>query len=138
MNRADTIARAKLLGATAVRPVISDADLDSIVDTYAIQDNWGVWPGTQGWTETYDVNAILAEVWRAKAAQVAADYNFTADNASYSKADVLAHCLEMEAKYQAMAGTVTGWQSGNAGTVEVAATGKDPRDVRRLASRIIP
>lgn len=37
-----------------------------------------------------------------KSAKVAGDYSFSADDASYSKGDVLANCLEMEARYAAM------------------------------------
>ena len=45
---------------------------------------------------------LSLDVFEALAAKVAGDFNFSADGASYGKGDVLAKCLEMEAKYAAL------------------------------------
>ena len=137
MDRAASIARVTLLGATGVRPALTPADVASIVDSHAIADSAGLAPAAPGWAETYDVNAAVAEVFRTKAAQVAADFNFSADDASFSKGDVLAHLLEMEAKYAAMAGSSTGTGTSGAGTIEVSGT-NGPRTIDYLADRLVP
>lgn len=126
MNRADTLARVKMLGATDARPVLADADVDLLVDQATIADADGNSPYDTAWVETYDVNLALALVWAAKAARVAGDFNFSADDASFSKGDVLAHCLDMEAKYRAMVGSTSGEGTGNAGTILVRGTGAGP------------
>lgn len=88
--------------AATSRPVLDPASVSALLDAYAAQDAAGIAPNAAGWTGTWDLNAAAAEGWRMKAGKVAGDFNFSADNASYSKADVLAHCLEMEAKYASL------------------------------------
>src|SRR4051794_23263866 len=122
--RDDAIGRVKRLSAATVKPVVSDADLAAIVDTYPLVDNNGLGPSSPGWAPTYDTNAAIAEVYAQKAATVSADYNFTADDASYSKGDVLANLLAMEAKFRAMAKTAGGGLSTGAtsSTIQVSGT----------------
>lgn len=88
--------------AATSRPVLSPEAVGALLDSYASQDNDGRAPSDTGWVGTWDLNAAAAEGWRMKAGKVAGDFNFSADNASYSKADVLAHCLEMETKYASL------------------------------------
>jgi hypothetical protein len=84
------------------RPVLSDAVLDSLVARFPLEDRLGLWPTDAGWTPTYALNAAAAEGWRMKAGMVAADFDFSADDASYSKGQVMAKMLEMEQRYAAM------------------------------------
>lgn len=88
--------------AATSRPVITQVALGALLDAYAAQDGAGRAPSDAEWVGTYNLNAAAAEGWRMKAGKVAGDFNFSADNASYSKADVLAHCLEMETKYASL------------------------------------
>jgi len=85
--------------AATSRPVLTPATLGRILDQWATVDGEGRGPADPDWTGTWDLNAAAAEGWRIKGGLVAGDFNFSADGASYSKADVLAHCLEMETKY---------------------------------------
>lgn len=85
--------------AAASRPVLAPATLERILDQWATPDALGRPKSDADWDPSYDLNAAAAEGWRIKAGMVAGDFNFSADGASYSKADVLAHCLEMETKY---------------------------------------
>lgn len=87
--------------ASASRPVLSDEAVGALLDQYAAEDSEGRRPTDTDWVGTWDLNAAAAEGWRMKAGKVAGDFNFSADGSSYSKADVLAHCLEMETKYAA-------------------------------------
>lgn len=121
-NLADTVARVTRLGATASRPAISVADVNSIVASYPLPDAAGLVSSQVGWVPNYDANAAIAEVYAQKAALVAGDFNFTADDASYDKADLLAHMLEMRDMYAAKAYTATGVSAAGAGTINVGGT----------------
>lgn len=99
MDRADAKTRLGRMVAFDASPVLSDADLDALLDTYPLLDVTGYRSTDTAWEPVWDLNAAAAEGWRWKAAKVAGDFTFSADDASYSKGDVLAQCLEMEAKY---------------------------------------
>jgi hypothetical protein len=100
-----TVARATLvsyLGGTSARPALDEAEIDALLSRFRIADSAGLRPDDAGWSPTYALNAAAAEGWRIKGARVAGDFNFSADNASFSKGDVLAHCLDMEAKFASL------------------------------------
>lgn len=102
MNRVTAKARLSLMVASSSNPVLSDADMNTLTDLARRQDAAGRWPSDaayDGDDATYDLNAAAAQGWGWKAGKVAGDFNFSADGASYSKADVLAHCQEREAFY---------------------------------------
>jgi hypothetical protein len=82
--------------------VLEAAEIDALLERFRLADDAGRTPGSVGWLGTYALNAAAAEGWRIKGARVAGDFNFSADDASYSKGDVMAHCLEMEQRYAAM------------------------------------
>jgi len=90
------------LGGASARPALDEAEIDALLSRFRTVDRYGVRPDSDGWEGTYALNAAAAEGWRLKGARVAGDFNFSADDASYSKGEVLANCLEMEARYAAM------------------------------------
>jgi hypothetical protein len=90
--------------AASARPVLSADDLDALLDLYQTPDADGRLVSDDGWVPTWDLNAAAAEGWRWKAGRVAGDFNFSADNASYSKESTMAHCLAMATQYAAKAG----------------------------------
>ena len=98
----------------------------------------GIVPGATGWVPTYNTNGAIAEVWSQKAALVAGDYTFSADEASFDKGDLLAHMLAMESKYAALAVDVVGRTVGGASTLTVAGTNGPFDPVERVAARVIP
>lgn len=134
----DAVARVKRLGATDQRPVVTGLQVQAIVETYRLVDAEGLAPGATGWSPTYDTNAAIAEVWAQKAAAVAGDYSFSADNAEFSKGDVLAHMLAMEAKYSALVVDVAGRRTTGSGTFQIAGTNGPVDPVERTALRVIP
>jgi hypothetical protein len=87
--------------AASSRPVLADTDLDALLAAFRVRDGLGRLPADAGWEPTWNLNAAAAEGWRWKAARVAGDYSFSADDASYSKGDVLAQCEAMVAMYAA-------------------------------------
>lgn len=107
MEQARTALGSKLGGPNA-RPSLTDSELDALLATYALRDEDGRAPTDDAWTPTYALNAAAAEGWRQKAARVAGDFGFSADGASFSKGDVLAHCLAMEAHYAALDTSMVG------------------------------
>jgi len=101
--------------AATSRPILADAVVAALLDAYPMRDADGREPQDDGWVGTWDLNAAAAEGWRMKAGKVAGDFNFSADGASYSKADVLAQCLEMEAKYASKSHGVLNTLPGGSG-----------------------
>lgn len=139
MNKADAVARVTLLGAAASRPALTQDEVEAIVGRHAMADGNHYEPGHTSWVETYDVNAATAEVFRIKAGRVAGDFNFSADDASFSKGDVLAHLLEMETKYAQMAGSADGVTPSNGlGTIQVTGTNGPFDVVDKIAREVIP
>jgi hypothetical protein len=139
ISRDEALLRLDRLGATASRPVVSAGTRTAILDSHAIADPEGRAPGTAGWVGTWDLNAAISEVWATKAAQVAGDFNFKADDAEYQKADVLAHMLAMRDQYAAMAVTTAGVSRMGAGTLTVGGTNAgltNPLDA--IAATVIP
>jgi len=103
-----------MLGGPDARPALADTEVDALLTKYARADRAGLWPSAPGYVPTWNLNAAAAEGFRWKAARVAADFNFSADNASYSKGDVMAKLLEMEAHYAALDhGALTGDDPGD-------------------------
>lgn len=88
--------------AASTRPVVSPEEVDVLLDQFRTTDDDGRLVSDPDWHATWALNRAAAEGWRWKAAAVAADFNFSADDASYSKGDVMAKCLEMANKYAAM------------------------------------
>jgi hypothetical protein len=108
MDRATAKARLANMVAASSRPVLSDSQVEDLLNLHQVADLNGTMPASDAWTPTWDLNAAAAEGWGWKANTVAGDFTFSADGASYSKADVLAHCAEREAFY---AGKVRGSMS---------------------------
>jgi hypothetical protein len=138
MDKADVVATVKRLGATAKKPVLTDADVSALVDGYAIVDAAGNAPGAAGWTATYDVNGAVAEVWRTKAGQVAGDFTFTADDSTFNKGDVLANMLMMESKYDALSAADRTARTGSASTLDTSRFGGTNATLDQIAASVIP
>lgn len=98
-----TVARTRLANMVAAssRPVLSDEDLDALLAAARTVDSQGYLVTDAGYTPTWDLNRAAAEGWRWKAGRVAGDFDFSADDASYSKGAVMQKCLDMEALYEA-------------------------------------
>lgn len=136
MDRAAAIERVTLLGAVTARPVIDPTQVAAIVDAHRIPDVNGARVNDTGWEPSYDVNAATAEVYRVKAGLVSGDFNFTADDLTASKGDVLANLLGMEAFYSARSGSASGTGTGGAGTMDLSRGAYLSDD--DLAARLIP
>lgn len=101
MDRAAALAALRNMVAADERPALSTDDLDALLAMTAIPDPAGRLPQDTAWVSTWDLDRAAAEGWRWKAARVAGDFTFSADDASYSKGDVMAKCLAMADQYAA-------------------------------------
>ena len=57
------------------------------------------------WTPAYDLYAAAAEGWRWKAGKIADAFDFSTDQQSFDRSQKVKHCMDMAAKYDALAGT---------------------------------
>jgi len=140
VDRTTARARVVLLGATGQRPALTPEQVDTILDGHRIVDADGHLPGADLYVDTFDWAGATAEVWSVKAAMVAGDYNFSADNLRVDKGTVLANMLAMEAKYAALALTPvdSGGISRAAGTIQVAGTNGPFTVLDEVARKVIP
>lgn len=53
------------------------------------------------WAPTWSLRTAAAEVWARKAAVAAGDYDFGTDGQTFSRGQVIDHCLRMERRYRA-------------------------------------
>lgn len=100
---AAVVTRVSILAAASARPVLTAEEVKATIQNYPRVDVDGYQADAEDWSQTWDIYAAVAELWAIKAGKVAGDFNFSADDASYSKGAVLANCLAMEAQYAAKA-----------------------------------
>jgi len=95
------LATIKRRSAESDNDYVSDEDIQLIADESGlIVDSDGNDPEATGYTETYDLNATAAEVWREKAGMVASGFDFTAEGASFTRSQMYDQFMKM-ATYRA-------------------------------------
>ena len=87
----------------------TDADLVAAIERYPVPDPEDVYPDEDGWIPSYDLAMAASEIWSEKAANVAANYDFSAGDESFSKSQQYTHALQQARYWQAkrIAGTWT-------------------------------
>lgn len=100
MERAAALEQLALMTAANSVPRLSAAALDTLLDACRLADSAGHAPASADWRGAYDLNSAAAEGWRWKAAMTAAEFDFTADGATYNRAQVQAQCLKMAEHYR--------------------------------------
>lgn len=106
MLRTTALARLKLNVQPTSEPTLSDDELDTILDLYALEDSQGLGPLDDGWLGLWDVRAASRRAWQVKAAKVVADVDYDADGAKYTQSQLHDHCLT-QAELYADQGSVT-------------------------------
>jgi len=95
---------------------IEDADGDKLSsDDYTMDYERGVitFDTDHGGTayyvtgRTYDLNTAAANIWQQKAANAGKYFDFSTDNHSLKKSQLMQHCLEMSNYYSSLAGPTT-------------------------------
>lgn len=57
------------------------------------------------WSPAYDLYFAAAEGWRWKAGKISDAYDFSEDQQTFDRSQLVKHCMDMAAKYDALAGT---------------------------------
>lgn len=88
------IARLRRMVAEPGTATYTDALLISAITSYPLPDVTGAWPlltsgsANTDWTGTYDLANAAADIWEEKATAFVANFDFTADGATFHKEQV--------------------------------------------------
>lgn len=82
-----------------VDPVLSDAELATLLATFALPDASMSRPGDTGWVPTYDVDRAAAEGWRWKAGRVSDRTDIADEAAQIKRSQLYEHCMAMAASF---------------------------------------
>jgi hypothetical protein len=77
--------RLRRMTAEAGSATYLDSDLIAAIQRYPLTDADGHDPDSAYWTPVYDLARAASEIWEEKAANVAANFAFDADGASFQK-----------------------------------------------------
>lgn len=110
---AEQVARLRRMVAEPAEDTYTDETLTALIEGYPLRDGRGKEPYTwdasttpptqeanESWVPTYDLHAAAEAIWQEKAAAVAANYQFSADGASYQRQQAHEHALQ-QARYHA-------------------------------------
>lgn len=97
--RAAALTRLASIADAAGRVPLTDDELAACLADAAIPDRDGRLVDDPDWAGAWDTNYAAGRAWDLKAGKVATDFNFSADDASYSKDTVMAKCLQMASTY---------------------------------------
>lgn len=98
-NTASALARLTVYTDAAGRVPLTEAELTVCLADAAVPDRDGRPVDDPDWAGAWDFDYAAGRGWDLKAGKVATDFTFSADDASYSKAEVMAKCLEMAQTY---------------------------------------
>ena len=88
----------KKLTASAEEPTLTDAEIDELLAASSVIDREGNSPGSESWSQTYDVNAAAAEGWMIKAARSASTTE-TDPNSLDVTSRIFENCIRMAKLY---------------------------------------
>jgi hypothetical protein len=96
----DDISKLRRMAAEQTTATYTDSALAGMIEKYPIIDSDGFFPDEDDWTDTYDLNSAAADVWAEKAATVAANFDFSADGASFSRSQEFQMATRLSAFYR--------------------------------------
>lgn len=102
---ASSVNRLKLMAAATDEPVLTDSEIQTILQDWAIADSTGAVP-TGTW-DSFDWNGAAETAWRLKHGRAAKLVNSTADGQQFNLSDIRAACLEQLTLYQHLRQTGT-------------------------------
>ena len=76
----------------------TDAQLATLVESFALIDANELEPDDDSWTATYDLNTAAANIWGRKAAACAGLYDFSADGGTFHRSQA-AKDMRAQARY---------------------------------------
>jgi hypothetical protein len=95
----DTRAKISRMVEADSEPVLSEDDLDDLIDAAARPDADGLYRNDAAWTPTWDLNAAAAEGWARKSSKAANKFNFSEDGQRFDRAQIYAHCAAQQKMY---------------------------------------
>lgn len=80
----------------------SDDVLVAAIKRYPVPDPEDVYPDEPGWIPSYDLAMAASEIWEEKGAALAANFDFNADGASFSKKQQYDHATGQARKWRSL------------------------------------
>lgn len=117
MTEAEARQRLERMVAHEDVPALSSDEVDDLVVIAKVTDVEGLLPSDTGWTETWNLKAAAREGWRWKAAKAARMHTFSADGASYNRAEIIANCETMIRLYGGTGGSIAVGHRSATGTL---------------------
>lgn len=96
---ATALARLKLEAQATIDPKLSDAECQTILDMFALEDTSGLAPSDTGWEGTWDLTSAYRKAWLIKARKASADVDYDVDGARYSASQMHEHCMTQANSY---------------------------------------
>ncbi len=110
---AEQIARVRRMIAEPNTTTYQDTEVQAMIEAHPLMDVNGEWPWIMQsvtldpanmvnpvWIPTYDLNAAAADLWEEKAGALAADYDFEADGAQYSRSQAYEQSMKQARYYR--------------------------------------
>src|SRR5688500_12038712 len=94
------IEKLKLMSAWDAEPLVSEADLEAVLEGHAIPDASGALPDSEEWIPTYDQFAAAADIWLIKAARAAALTEVDPPGSGIVTSKVFDNCMRMARNYR--------------------------------------
>lgn len=97
--------------------IYTDEIITSIIEKYPVIDELGTLPyywdyaggvptkvENTAWVDTYNLNAVSADIWEEKAATLAGRFDFSADGGSYTRSQAYTQAFNMAKYYRGRSG----------------------------------
>ncbi len=110
MTEAEARAQLERMIAHTTFPVLSVADVDTLIALAKRPDSEGREPTDIGWVPTWNLDAAAATGWEWKAGRTSGDFNFGEDGQRFDRAQVHQHCLamaDMYGRHRGRSGSIT-------------------------------
>lgn len=89
----------KLLSAWETEPVLTETELEEILDSAAVPDTDGNSPTNDNWVPTYDINKAAGEAWLVKAGKVSALVEIDFPDSGLFTSQVFENCMAMSRRF---------------------------------------
>ena len=97
----NALEKLKLLTAWETEPVLSEIEVEDILNASSIADEEGNEPENDNWTPTYDINKAAADGWLIKAARASAMTEIDPPESGIVTSQIFDNCRKMVAIYAA-------------------------------------
>jgi len=98
----ELVADVRRMSAEPTPAVYNDNLIKRLIEKRPITDKDGRTSDSTNWTPTYDLNAVVADIWDEKASAVADETDFTADGGSFNRSQRYEMYRKQASRYRAM------------------------------------